>query len=333
MSNLPKISIITPSFNSAAFIEQTIDSVLSQKYPALEYIIIDGGSRDGTAEIIKKYQKHLFYSISEPDKGQSHAINKGIVRSTGEIVNWLNADDFYEKNSLFKIAKYFEDHSITCLCGRSNIVDQKGVLIGPSSGTDVYGKNLAKTLGWARVNQPETFFRRAVFERLEGVNEKLHFVMDKEFWMRYLLAFGLKGVLLSDDVLVNFRLHDHSKTGSNPLKFEEETDKIFCSLAIAAERPVEANFIKEIRNRKDNDLPKINWPPFGKDIIDKLLSYHFLYLADYYYFTGEGRKSIELLNAVQEMNLEAADITLFKRLKFKNKFVPGFVKKLKHNLL
>src|SRR5690349_18748685 len=118
---LPKISIITPSLNQAKYLEQTIDSVLMQNYPSLEYIVVDGGSTDDSHKIIQKYARHFSYYISERDNGQSNAINKGIKRATGEIINWLNSDDFLEPNCLKTIAEAFTDPSINVVLGRSNI--------------------------------------------------------------------------------------------------------------------------------------------------------------------------------------------------------------------
>ena len=105
----PKITIITPSFNQGNYLEQTIDSVLSQNYSNLEYIIIDGGSADNSVDIIKKYEKHLAYWVSEKDKGQTNAINKGLKIATGDIVNWLNSDDYYEPDALHKVADAFDE--------------------------------------------------------------------------------------------------------------------------------------------------------------------------------------------------------------------------------
>src|ERR1035437_4219419 len=115
MVNLPKISIVTPSFNQGQFINETITSVLNQNYPNLEYIIIDGGSTDNSVEIIKKYQEYLKYWVSEPDNGQAHAINKGLKLCKGDIFNWLNADDYLENGILFKIAEVFTGYD--CIAG------------------------------------------------------------------------------------------------------------------------------------------------------------------------------------------------------------------------
>ena len=159
-----KFSIITPSFNQGSFLEQTIDSVLSQGVD-VEYFIIDGGSNDNSIEVIKKYQKHLAYWISEPDRGQSNAINKGLKRATGDIANWLNSDDYLQPNALKIIGEYFSNPQINVVAGRSNII-QEARIIRQSRGTDLYDNNLPKTLGWARIDQPETYFRKKVFDQL-----------------------------------------------------------------------------------------------------------------------------------------------------------------------
>ena len=126
MFSFPKISIITPSYNQGQYIEQTILSVIGQGYPNLEYIIIDGGSTDNTVEIIKKYSDKISYWISEPDKGQSDALIKGLEKCTGDIFNWINSDDYFEENSFFNIAQYFIDHpSIAMLSGFCNCFDNE----------------------------------------------------------------------------------------------------------------------------------------------------------------------------------------------------------------
>ena len=154
----PKISIVTPSFNQGKYIEQTILSVINQNYPNLEYIIIDGGSTDETVNIIKKYEPWITYWVSEPDRGQSHAINKGIEKCTGHIFNWLNSDDWYEPNTLFDVASGFNsDKSIQFVSGYENHV----MLNGDTSIHDgtFLKKTLPETIECCEVAQPSTFFR------------------------------------------------------------------------------------------------------------------------------------------------------------------------------
>lgn len=224
-----RISIITPSFNQGHFIEETITSVLEQNYPNLEYIIMDGGSTDNTVEVIKKYERYITHWESVKDKGQSDAINKGFYKATGEIINWLNSDDYYEKDSLHKVADAFTQKNINVFGGRSRVFGNGDTYL--SNGTDVYAHNIDKTIGWARIDQPETFFRHSVLKEIGYLNDVLHFTMDKEMWMRYLLKFGLAGIHKTNDLLVHYRLHETSKTVSLQKGFTEETHNIYYTYA------------------------------------------------------------------------------------------------------
>ncbi|MBK8351099.1 MAG: glycosyltransferase [Saprospirales bacterium] len=189
---MQKISIITPSFNQGQFLEQTIDSVLSQNYPNLDYIIIDGASTDNSVEIIKKYEKHLHFWTSEKDNGQSDAINKGLKYASGDIINWLNSDDYYEQDSLKKVAHYFEDETTLVVAGKSNIW-KNNKICKQSTGTDIYN-SVEKTIGFARIDQPETFFSKKAIDKMGFLNANLHYVMDREWWTIYLLIFGLDSI-------------------------------------------------------------------------------------------------------------------------------------------
>jgi len=177
MQKLPKISIITPSYNQGLFLEETIQSVLNQNYPNLEYIIIDGGSSDNSIEIIKKYEKHLSYWVSEKDRGQTHAVNKGLEKATGEIIGWINSDDVYVKGAFKAVAKAFHEHPDAILVhGNRIMIDEN---------SDVSGWT------WLSPFNPEksgfnvcsetTFWRASVNKRLK---EDLRFAMDLEFFCR-----------------------------------------------------------------------------------------------------------------------------------------------------
>src|SRR5437773_10669670 len=123
----PKLSIITPSFNQAQYLEETILSVLQQKYDPLEFIIIDGGSTDGSVEIIRKYESRLAYWVSEKDRGQAHAINKGLQRATGELIAYLNSDDYYSPGALRSVAEFFMVHpDVDLIHGRCAVADAEG---------------------------------------------------------------------------------------------------------------------------------------------------------------------------------------------------------------
>lgn len=226
----PKISIVTPSFNQGQYIEQTILSVINQGYPNLEYIIVDGGSTDNTVEIIKKYEQHISYWVSELDKGQSDALNKGLAKCTGDIFNWINSDDYLEENSLFKVAYYFtKNASVDVVCGWCSLFDGETLQESFKHRTELF-ETLEKTLVEQRINQPASFYKLSIIKSLGGINQDLDYVMDLDLWFRYLAAYGQQGILLVDDLLVHFRLHAESKTVGLQEKFREEEMLLWCHL-------------------------------------------------------------------------------------------------------
>ena len=227
--NLPKITIITPSFNQGQYIEETIRSIFLQHYPHLEYIIIDGGSSDETVEIIKKYEKFIDFWVSEPDNGQTHAINKGLHRATGQFFNWINSDDMLLPNALWNLARKIEKHpDIDVFCGQKNcgfnLNDIKAV-----GQTQILG-SLEATLAKGLISQEGTFFRRETVEKLGFLNENFVFTMDSELFTRYLAHYGQSAVMLFDTPLAFFRLHPASK--SSNLKTVELSDRFNIATAL-----------------------------------------------------------------------------------------------------
>ena len=226
--NLPKISIITPSFNQGQFLEETILSVINQNYPNLEYIIIDGGSTDNSVEIIKKYEKHLSYWISEKDSGQSDAINKGLKRAKGDVVAWLNSDDLYCKNTLHEIASLFLDYpKIGIIYG--------DVLNFRADGSELRIINhfeLFDFFSRISLHQPSIFWRRSLLEETGLLDEKLHYCMDYELWMKLFLNFSSIKI---DKIFSRFREHSNSKTSSKPinlyLEYQVVVSRFFYSLS------------------------------------------------------------------------------------------------------
>ncbi len=215
---LPKISIVTPSFNQGDFIEETICSVLDQGYENLEYIIIDGGSTDNSVDIIKKYEKHLHYWVSEKDSGQTEAINKGFARCSGDVFNWLNSDDYLSPGALDLIGQHFTKSELLVLSARENFVGANGELLGTSKGTTVFD-DFTSTFASFHIDQPVTYFRRDALASIFPLNESIHYLMDAEFWMRFLGKYGTEEIVKIDDTIVNFRMHDQSKTVSQQDKF------------------------------------------------------------------------------------------------------------------
>ena len=329
--NFPKISVITPSYNQGQFIEQTIQSVISQNYPNLEYIIIDGGSTDGSVEIIKKYSHYLKYWVSEPDKGQSDAINKGLKIVSGEIINWLNSDDYYYPNALFKVADAFANEEIHVVCARARLFGPSIKAEIYSKGTDVFFHNLPKTIGWARIDQPETFFRSIVFSTLGNLNTDLNYLMDRDFWIRYLLKFGLGHIRKVDDVLVNFRIHSQSKTFSESKFFQTEHDSWFYAFSMKNSMQKYGQVIKKhFEINETFQLDSVQ--PVPAELAEKILNYYLLQRANEFYAQNRKNDFISLAQFIDPAFLTSNDVSLMNTLVFRNKFIPASLLKIVRSL-
>lgn len=240
-TTLPKISIITPSYNQGKFIEETIRSVLLQDYPDIEYIIIDGGSSDETIDIIKKYEPWISFWISECDNGQSDAINKGWMMAKGDIIAYLNSDDIFAPDCLNKISNYFIDHpEVDLIYGDAEIIDENSEFIH-------YFKSLPfdiKKLIFRDMSipQPTMFFRRKLFEKIGYLDVSLHYTMDFDFWLRTALKFNIQYIPKN---LASMRYHINTKTHTHSEKFSLDEinvlDKLFST-------PNLSDDIKKIKN-------------------------------------------------------------------------------------
>jgi glycosyltransferase involved in cell wall biosynthesis len=209
---LPTISIVIPSFNQGRYIEQTITSIIEQGYKNVEIIIIDAGSKDETVEVIKKYETHISYWVSEPDNGQAHAINKGLEKCTGDIFNWINSDDYLEPNALQKIADAFTNNpQANVVCGYTRCFFDEDNTTSHEYRMGVK-QTVADTMVNVEMNQPGTFYKTNIVKELGGVSESLRYVFDDELWFRYLCKHGLKDIVLSDARFAQFRLHGSSKS-------------------------------------------------------------------------------------------------------------------------
>jgi glycosyltransferase involved in cell wall biosynthesis len=218
-----RLSIVTPSYNQGQFIEETIRSILLQGYPNLEYIIIDGGSTDSSVGIIRRYEPWLAYWVSEPDRGQSHAINKGFQKASGSILAYLNSDDIYYPGSFAFAIPALVHAGRDILVGAVDVVDlSQGQVnfkehLSPNTGTSIhffpiFQNGRRETL---RFLQPGTFWRSTVWQQMGGMDERYHYIMDREWFIRA-LALGAT-VLIAEQSLARFSLHSGSKTQEHSL--------------------------------------------------------------------------------------------------------------------
>lgn len=219
---LPKLSIITPSFNQVLYLEETILSVLSQRYANLEYIIIDGGSRDGSLDVIRRHEARLAYWVSEPDRGQAHAINKGLARATGDIVAFINSDDVYLPGAFAAVVRRFaQAPECEWVCGDTLFFGAEA----PATYLHraVVPRSAAAALCWSyKAPQPGMFWKRSVLAG--GFAERWRYCFDNELYVRLLLA-GKRCQHLPVPV-AGYRLHPKSKTVAESAGFDREFDAI-----------------------------------------------------------------------------------------------------------
>lgn len=231
----PTISIVTPSFNQKYYLEETIKSVLSQKYDYLEYIIIDGASTDGSIDIIKKYSNYLKYWISEKDNGQYDAINKGFKRSTGDIMAWINSDDIYLPSTFSLVGEIFKSFpEVNWISSMYPLqIDNMGRIIncrynyGYSYKSFLLGEFLPNC-GWGSIGyiqQDCTFWRRSVWENCGSyINTSYNYAGDFELWSRFFNKYKLVGI---NTPLSAFRIHSKQKTYLNTSSYNSEAISIF----------------------------------------------------------------------------------------------------------
>ncbi len=236
-----KFSVITPSYNQGRFLEETIQSVLGQSHQHAELIVVDGGSTDESVSIIKKYESQIKWWTSEKDRGQSHAINKGLAQATGDIITWINSDDILEPGALAFANDYFEKHPDV------SIIHGKTILFGEGRKQQINGpENDLKPfeyLPYMRFPQPSSFIRRQVFERCNGVNEMLHYGMDFELVAKAVLL-GNK-IQRVEVVFSRYRLHKDSKSASD-LPFAKEWAQVLYTIFLSI--PGGAHFASELQS-------------------------------------------------------------------------------------
>ncbi len=203
------VSIVTPSYNQGQFLERTIQSVLQQNYSPIQYIVMDGGSVDGSIDVIKKYKNRIQYWESKKDKGQTDAINKGFARAEGEILAWINSDDTLSPTAVSGAVAFLKDHpEFAGVYANADFIDEHDRIIGrfPAAQTD-YAR---LRRGYVHIPQQTFFFRRSFWEKIGPLDPTFNFAMDYDLWVRLARLAPLK--YLAGQKWAQFRLHSDSKT-------------------------------------------------------------------------------------------------------------------------
>ena len=217
VSEWPKVSVVTPSYNQAEFIEETIRSILLQGYPNLEYLVVDGGSNDGTLDIILKYAPWIFYWVSEPDEGQSDALNKGIKRASGKYFGWLNSDDTYQPNAIINAVTYLlRNPSTDVVYSDCRIIDVNSQVIGKSEACEFKLKNY---LFRDFISQQTAFINFAALNKIGGLDTNLHYQMDHDLFLRLGNEFKLRRIT---GTWGNFRVTNNTKSVAGASGFCKE---------------------------------------------------------------------------------------------------------------
>ncbi len=232
----PKVSIVTPSFNQAAYLEAAICSVLEQDYPNIEYIVVDGGSADHSAEIIQRYAGQLDWWTSEKDKGHADALNKGFAHATGEILAWLNSDDVYHPGAVAEAVAFLCAHpQAGMVYGDANFIDETGAMIGRFASRQTSYQRMLQ--GSVHIPQATTFFRADLWRQLGPLDLSLFFAFDYDLWVK---LSKVSEICYLPRLWADFRMHDAGKSVKNDeicyqdmqRVFERETGKTFSRLKL-----------------------------------------------------------------------------------------------------
>ncbi|MFM8431286.1 MAG: glycosyltransferase family 2 protein [Bacteroidota bacterium] len=319
MHNYPRISVIMPSYQQARFLEESMLSVLDQGYPELEFIVIDGGSYDGSVEIIKRHSDRLAYWVSEKDNGQSAAINKGLRICTGELVTWLCSDDTYLPGTLFKFAELYRKypeaglfHGRSILFGR----DRKAVVSGAQQ-SDLH----LRYFGSIPFPQPGSFFTGKALKAVGSLDETLHFAMDYDLFARIALEMQVISV---DDIFSRYRLHPSSKSMGQLDRFSAEWTKVFSrfmnSVSVSAA-------LKHLLIRNGlilEDEPAYSHHRyFNEKEINRITCFFLFNNLIIYYEQTKRKEGIHFIEMIKEVDADFYYEINLQKLYFRLKYIPG----------
>jgi glycosyltransferase involved in cell wall biosynthesis len=276
--NLPKISIITPSYNQGQYIEETILSVINQDYPNIEYIVMDGGSNDQTVEIIKKYESKITYWVSEKDKGQADAINKGFARATGDILCWLNSDDYFFDGTLKFVAEKLNANKKEILFGEVDHIYEPQKTIKHSNAKNKFDNYNLELYDY--IIQPGSFWTKKVWEEIGALDQDFHFVFDWDWFVRAKNK-NVKFIYFSR-VMSMYRVHDSHKTSTGGDKRMLEIERML--LKYSGQKILDAYvFMRDEKEKINSVLKKVgkyNLSRFDMKILRILFPTKFLGITD-----------------------------------------------------
>ncbi|MCF8463910.1 MAG: glycosyltransferase [Flavobacteriales bacterium] len=298
-------SIITPVLNQVSHIERCILSVIEQDCD-VQYIIVDGGSTDGTIDIIRKYENRISYWKSEPDSGQSDAINKGLSIATGRFFNWLNADDRLNPNALKTVLKVASEETQVVI-GKCEHIDAQGnqIAIGSAQIWD----SVEATLGNYSMGQPSVFYRTSVVKEFKGLNPNLHYCMDMDLWFRFLTYYNQDEVAITNQVLSKFLVHQDSKSVGFKEEMNAEKYGIYRALFSQFKLPERLTlFIANFPMPKVD--PKEYMAILNQDILVANFCWHLL--LDAY-----EKQEIELAQSLLELVMKGNRLSKTEKLKWK----------------
>jgi len=237
----PLVTIVTPSYNQAEFLEQTICSVLAQDYSAIEYLVVDGGSTDGSVAIIKRYASRLHWWVSEPDSGQSDGINKGLKRANGEIVAWLNSDDLYLPGAVAAAVDVMQSRpDLGFVYGDAITIDENG---RPINHLTFPNWSFDDLMAFRIICQPAVFMRREILEQVGYLDELFHFMLDHQLWLRIASQAPIRHIPL---MFAAARHHPTAKNVSQAEQFSRETYEV---LAWMETQPEMVDIINQNRRK------------------------------------------------------------------------------------
>ncbi|CAN5516201.1 hypothetical protein BH11BAC1_BH11BAC1_19900 [soil metagenome] len=320
----PKISIITPSFNQGAYLEETILSVLEQNYSNIEYIIIDGGSTDNSADIIRKYENRITYWISEKDAGQSDAINKGLVRASGDVIGWLCSDDLYLPGTLQKVAAVFQNSPETVMLHGASILFGEGrkEIVKAAEKEDLF----LRYFSVIPFPQPSSFFRKKLIDEQGYLENKLHFAMDYDLLIKAALHYKITPV---EDVLSKYRIHNESKTSSQLEKFTTEWIKVFSKFLRSVEfgEHYFLNLKKIELYESGNDVYQGSYR-FSETEIRKIVLYFLDFMSHLHYLFVRKKRTLEILSCIKSLDRNFYDHRQLSTIAFRAAYFPTALIKL-----